>query len=86
MLQMSLRAGGRPPLLAMHGRRVAPRALPAQRQAFLGIHAIKALFADLPAFALQEDAQASIAEPHARLRQLAHPLPQGRAADRAGSV
>jgi hypothetical protein len=56
---------------------MTPRPFPAQGQAFLGIHATKAFFADLPAFALQQDAQPTIPEPHARLRQLAHPLPQG---------
>ena len=78
MLQMSLRAvAGRrcsrcTAVAWRHGR------LRRKRQAFLGVHAIKALFADLPAFAPQQHAQPAIAEPHARLRQLAHPLPQRR--------
>ena len=75
---MSFRGGGRTPLFAMHGRRVAPRAFPSQRQAFLGIHPIKALFADLPAFSVEQDQQPAIPEPYACLRELAHPLPQCR--------
>jgi hypothetical protein len=34
---------------------VSPRTFAPQRQAFLGIHAIKALFSDRPAFTLQQD-------------------------------
>ena len=60
-----------PSLLAMDGRRVAPRALPPERQAFLDVHAIEALFADIPAFAPQQHQQPAIAEPDARLGQFA---------------
>ncbi len=74
MLQMSFRA----PLLAMHGRRVAPRSPAAEGQALLGVHPIEALFADLPAFALQQHPEASVPEAHAGLGQLPHPLAQGR--------
>ena len=42
-------------LLTMHGGRVSPRALPPQRQPLLGVEAIASLFADLPAFPLEED-------------------------------
>jgi hypothetical protein len=64
-------------LLAMHGRHVAPRTLPPQGRAFLGIDPIKALFADDPALTLQEYAETAIPEPHPRLCQLAHTLTQG---------
>ena len=78
MLQMSFRNYRRPPLLAMDGGRVPPRALPAQRQAFLGVHAIKALFAHLPAFPAEHHQQPPISDPYPRLRHLAHPLPERR--------
>jgi len=62
----------------MHGRRVAPRAFPSQRQAFLGIHPIKALFPDLPPFPLQQDTETTVAESDAGLRELSHPCAQRR--------
>jgi hypothetical protein len=68
--------GGRSSLLAMHRGRVAPWALPAQRQPLLDIEAIAALLAKRPAFAPQQDEQPAVAKPHACLRQLTHPLPQ----------
>ena len=68
MLQISLRV--------IAGRRVAPRALPPERQAFLDVHAIEALFADVPAFVPQQHQQPAIAEPDARLGQFARPLTQ----------
>ena len=37
-----------------------------------------ALFADLPAFSVEQDQQPTVPEPYACLRELAHPLPQGR--------
>jgi hypothetical protein len=66
-----------PSLLATHGRHMAPRTFPPEGQVFLGIHPIKALFADDPALTLQQHAEAAIPEPHPRLRQLAPALPQG---------
>ena len=75
MLQMSLRsvAGRRcsrwTAVACRHGRL-------RRSQAFLDIHLIKALFADLPAFAAQQDQQPAVPEPHARLGELAHPLAQ----------
>ena len=68
----------RPSLLAMHRRHVAPGTLSPKGQAFLGIHAIKALFADDPALALQQYPESAIPEPHPGLGELAHALPQGR--------
>jgi len=70
--------GSRSSLLAMHRGRVAPRPLPSQRQPLLDIEAIAALLAQRPAFAPQQDEQPAVAEPHACLRQLTHPLPQRR--------
>lgn len=57
-------------------RRAMPRALPTKRQPLLGVEAIAALLSELPAFALQQHEQSTIAEPHAGLRQLAQALPQ----------
>jgi hypothetical protein len=67
----------RPSLLAMHRGRMAPRSFPPQGQSFLGVHAIEALFADVPALAPHQHQEPAIAEAHPRLRQLAHPLAQG---------
>ena len=64
-------------LLAMHGRHVSPRPFAPQSQAFLGVHAIDARFADRPAFALQQHTQPAISESDSGLRELAHALSQG---------
>ena len=55
MLQISLRV--------MAGRRVAPRALPPERQAVLDVHAREALVADVSAFAPQQHQPPAIADP-----------------------
>lgn len=47
-----------------------------QGQAFLRVHAIETLLPDLPAFPQHQHAEATIAKPHARLRQLPHALAQ----------
>ena len=70
MLQISLRV--------MAGRRVAPRALPPERQAFLAVHAIEALFTDVPAFAPQQHQQPVRVDSDTRLGQFARPLAQSR--------
>ena len=62
----------------MHRGRMPPRSFTPQREAFLDVHAVEALFADVPAFAQQQHAQAPVAEPDTRLRQLARALAQGR--------
>jgi hypothetical protein len=63
-------------LLAVDRRRVAPRPLASQREAFLGVQPVHALLADVPPFALQQDEEPAIAEADARLGQLPQPLPQ----------
>ena len=65
-------------LLAVHRRRVSPRTFPSEGQAFLGIDPIKALFADVPAFAPQQDPQPAVPKTDPGLCELAHALPQGR--------
>jgi predicted transcriptional regulator len=65
-------------LLPVHRRRVAPRTFPPEGQAFLGVHPIKALFSDLPAFPEEQDPQPAVPKPDPRLGELAHALPQRR--------
>jgi hypothetical protein len=72
--------------LTVDRRRMTPRALPSQGQAFLRIEPIKALFTDLPAFAQQQDPQPTVSKANPGLRELAHALPQGRQRILAASV
>jgi hypothetical protein len=69
---------GRSPLLAVHRGRVSPRAFPPERQAFLGIHSIKALFSHDPPLAQEQDAQPAVSKADPGLGELAHALPQRR--------
>lgn len=56
---------------------MTPRAFPPQRQAFLHVHAIEALLADVPAFPSQHHQEPVIAESHAGVGQLSDALAQG---------
>src|SRR5215468_1346626 len=69
------RPGGPTPL-AMDRGRMAPRSLPSEREPVLGIYAIEAVLADVPAFPVHQHQQAPVSEPHARLGHLAQALPQ----------
>jgi hypothetical protein len=67
---------------------VAPRTFPPEGQAFLGVHPIKALFSDLPAFPEEQDPQPAVPETDPGLRELTDSPhdPVFRAINKAGRV
>src|SRR5262249_6177687 len=67
---------GRPTALAMDRGRVAPRPLPSERQAFLGVHAIETMLANIPAFPMHQPGRAAGADPPRLWRGPAGARPQ----------